>query len=273
MVTARQKRNWGPIQFERVVEGEIVESGKTIDSISENDIPHKGPVFKSDELPDEDTIETIKIPEKSHEWREKFEKKEPEDPPPRIKKDRVIEPELIEDSEEPPEPIEDEKDFKPTKRQVRAKLRFHKYCPPMVVLKLDPREPVQLLHNGMEVSEYIGQIQDIEFSTWVAQPGFWAWFVTEDDVDVDIYEAKKRATDYLLDVMKLDDTNPDTGLPDTRIIGLKLRVAESILNKSKSVRVENKSVNIFPQVSKKLLKQDTVTLEQRLAQLKESSGD
>lgn len=272
MVTDRQKRNWGPIQFERVVEGEVVESGKSIDAISPESRVHQGPVFKGIEFPDEDFEETGKVPEKAHEWREKLKKKvekksEPKEP-------EVLEPEVVGTEDTPPPPLEDESKFKPTRRQIRAKLRFHKYCPPQVIMKLDPREPLPFLHNNMPVVEYVGQIQEPEFNSWLQLPGFWPWFITEDDVDVDIYEAKKMATDYLLDVMKLDDINEDTGQPDTKIIGLKLRVAESILNKSKTVKVENKSVNIFQQgTPKKLLKQDTVTLEQRLAQLKESNGD
>jgi len=272
MVGARQKRNWGPIQFEKVKDGNIVEAGKSFSDLAADGRIHNGPKFKGIELPDEDTVEKY-VPEKSHEWVEKRLESEKE-------KSVAIEPEVVDatavDDSLETKIYDEHQNFTPSKRQIRAKLRFHKYCPPTVILKLDPRSPTVMLPTGLHAIEYIGQMDETEFAQWTHLPNFWPWFITDDDVDADIYEAKKKASELLLDVLKMDDINVDTGLPDLKILNLKLRVAESIMNKNKTIKVENKTVNVknmFNGVPKRMAKADTVTLEQRLAQLKENNGD
>lgn len=280
MVGARQRRNWGPIQFEVVDDDKkIVASGKSIKDISENYIILKGPEFKKETFDDpadiEDSVEDLS-PET------------PILPPPREKKKEtpksevvepeIIEPEIVNEDDFDPDIVEKGSKFKATKRQIQAKLRFHKYCPPGILLQLDPNAPTLVAPGtDMRLIDYIGQMKEPEFAGWVENPIFWAWFITDDDVDADIYQAKQKASALLLDVLEMDDVNPETGMKDMKVVGMKLRVAESILNRNKTIKVENKTLNVKnvfngSKVPKQLASADVVTLEQRLAKIKENSG-
>ena len=242
MVTDRQKRNWAKKVFER-----LDDDGNTVET------------FVS---PDE--IEVVE--------------------PPKIK---IAEVSPIDFDDEvdlnaPPPPAKNklvsssDGSYVPTRRQLQAKLRFHKYAPTSLILTLFDSEPSNVYGvRGSSVSllDYIGQIHEEEFDTWLDIPGFWPWFIADDETDADIYHAKKAASDYLLQIMNLDEQDPEGGL-DMKIVGLKVRVAESILKQNQTVKIEKKTVNIrnsFNGMPKQFQKMDTVRIEQRIKQLQEHS--
>lgn len=240
MVTERQKRNWAKKQFERVDDrGKVVEVAVQPDQIEILSAPAKHqfhePVIveEDDGLPKENIAKTNRM--------------------------------LVK---------QDGDSFKPTRRQLQAKLRFHKYAPTGLILHLFESEPLSIVYfRGAEVYliEYIGQIKEEEFEKWLDIPGFWAWFITDDSTDADIYHAKKAATDYLLSIMELDDRKEDGEL-DMNIVRMKVGVANNILRQNTTVKVEKKTINLntgMGGLPKQFKNMDTNALELRIKQLKE----
>lgn len=162
-----------------------------------------------------------------------------------------------------------EERFPPTKKQLQAKLRFHKYAPTGLILHLlesDPTLTVVFRNVAVNLLEYVGQISEEEFESWLKIPGFWPWFIADDDTDADLYHAKRTATDFLLSVMDLPSDDP-------KMLSLKVKVAETILRQNQTVKIEKKTVNINANVRGSMPAQfkrmDTLKIEQRIKQLKE----
>jgi hypothetical protein len=238
MVTDRQKRNWAKKQFERLDD-------------------------------DGNILETYLAPEE-------FETT----PPPKIIMPEPVIEEEVEDFTPMPEkvsliPVESGR-YKPTRRQLQAKLRFHKYAPTSLILHLFDAEPAnsfEMRGSSVSLIDYIGQIREEEFDSWLDIEGFWPWFIADDETDADLYHAKKAAADYLLEVMNLSEEDEE-GKLDLGIVKMKIRVAESILKQNQTVKIEKKTVNIknnYNGMPKQFQRMDTVRIEQRIKQLQEHS--
>lgn len=268
MVGDRQKRNWGAIQFERVsADGTTVAAGTTMEKIGKK--PVRPPVNRHimpevTKVVEQHIKETAPIPETV----------EPDE-------SDAIEPEVLaaetEKVKHVPFITPEDVDYKPSRRQIAAKLRFHKHCPPAFLLKFNPSAPTSILPvaSGTSILEYVGQISQAEFDHWLCSRGFWEWFITDDDVDAKIYSLKQKAAEVLQEALEMDAVMPD-GTVDMKVKSMQLRAAESVLNRNRTIKVDNKTINIknnFQNAPKALLSADTVTLEQRLAQLKENTSE
>jgi hypothetical protein len=268
MVGDRQRRNWGAIQFERVDdEGVTIAAGTTMEKIGKKPIR---PVVNKHTMPE--VIKTVE---------EHLKSTTPEPEIVESVESEVIEPEVLD--AEPrrakytPFITPEDVDYKPSRRQIAAKLRFHKHCPPAFLLKFNPSAPTSILPvaSGTSILEYVGQISQAEFDHWLSSKGFWEWFITDDDVDAKIYSLKQKAAEVLQEALEMDAIMPD-GSVDMKVKSMQLRAAESVLNRNRTIKVDNKTINIknnFQNAPKALLSADTVTLEQRLAQLKENTSE
>jgi hypothetical protein len=270
MVGERQKRNWGQIQFEVVGEdGSIVAAGKSLDSLSEKyEMPVRKDYLAKDSY--HETVLDAAISENSEDLASTPVAKDA---------DKILEPEILEDLsvENEPKyvPVSEDFVYKPSRRQMAAKLRFHKYCPPVMMMKLTPLKPEILFPNtGMFVLDYVGQISDDEFKSWLSSPGFWQWFISDDAVEVRLHSLRERAVKVFEEVLNMDTITSD-GAEDVRLRGLQVRAAEAILNKDKQLKIENKSIKVSNNfnVPKSLAGADTVKLEQRLASLQEAISE
>lgn len=240
MVTDRQKRNWGKKVFER-----LDDSGQVVEAHEE---------FSDMEM----------------------------DAPPQVKYSEPIDPEKDCDCKVDINKLlkkeEDDAIFIPTKKQLQAKLRFHKFAPKRLVMGLFPDEPgivIDCEGASYYMLAYIGQLKENEFEAWLGLKNFWEWFITNDDTDADIYSAQQAASKYLLKLMELPDYD-EMGEPNYKNIQIKMRVSESILKQNKQTKIENKTVNVIQSggtaLPKAARKMDTVEMENRIKLLKEHSN-
>lgn len=175
--------------------------------------------------------------------------------------------------------------YKASKKQIMAKLRFHKHAPMGLKSALDMEHPVsEVTVKGVTVHliNYMPGVNEFEFITWVQDRKFWRWFLIDDDVEIAMYDARKKATHYLLSIMEMEDWDEERGKVDSVVLNAKMRVARMIIDKDVTQKTTvNKTNNVAyfggggtgEQIPKHLAKTPVSELESRVKALTEGATE